>query len=74
MQTHALPYDNIPQLLQVLKETFAGDNESVKRATEILQAMANDPFRFIDVMFKIITIERSDGKKEYICNVLLKKL
>lgn len=66
MQTQALPYDNIPQLLQVLKETFAGDNESVKRATEILQAMANDPIRFIDVMFKIITIERSDGKKEYI--------
>lgn len=65
MQTQALPYDNIPQLLQVLKETFAGDNDTVKRATEILQAMAAEPIRFIDVMSKIITMERSDGKQIY---------
>jgi len=55
-------YDNLDQLILVLRGVFAGDNQTIKRTQEALDFMLQDPNKLMDSMAKILTTENSDSK------------
>ena len=58
----ALPFDNIPQLIEVIRSTFTGgSSQNVMEATRILKAMSKETTRFIHEIMKIILMEEVDG-------------
>lgn len=61
MQAQNLPYENMPALMQILKESFTGDTQTVQRATLTLQTMANDPMAFLNSLMRIVVMEKTDS-------------
>jgi len=53
-------YDNLDQLILVLRGVFAGDNQTIKRTQEALDFMLQDSNKLMDSMAKILTTENSD--------------
>lgn len=58
---NSLPYENFDQLVLCLHSVFKGNNEDVKRATEIFDLMSGNLTHFADSLLGVVTCENTDG-------------
>ena len=49
--------EDFEQLVRIIQATYAGKQDEVMKATEILNTMANDPVKFVKVVMMLVTAD-----------------